>query len=138
MTHFVALLACSVFHTALPPLVAHGFDDKECATFVRGCLVRQSAKRDLCLNQIAASPACIGSPLGSLVSARAELTPRIAEEEGPAFLGPQLTNRPCLDDFDQRWASALATPLLPQSTLDTLTASLNRCVPEPPPSLFQP
>lgn len=133
------LLCALTYVVSQTPTLAVAYNEDECARLTRGCLARQDTKRDLCLGNTSNAPSCIGSKLGELVTSRAELAPNTAgEDEGPAFLGPRIANRRCLEAFDKHLASALEqSPLTPES-IKHLSATLGRCTEEAPSNLYQP
>lgn len=102
-----------------------------CEERIRDCLVSASEQRDSCLQTVAASSACASSSLGALVAKRAQFTgvQLSAEEHGPAFLGPQIINRRCVDNFDTAWSASLVKGPLSQETITRLSKSLDECAP---------
>jgi hypothetical protein len=118
----------------IPPAFAAPVD--ECLPFLRNCLMKTDTKRDECLASLKSSPICAASTSLDLLRRRNLLSPRLPE--GPAFLGPQETNRTCIDRFDRQWLKTLTeTPTsLPEHR--TLEDSISRCEQEPAIDLYRP
>ena len=130
---FICTIGCSIH-------IAYGFDNDECSQLIRGCLTRSTTSRDLCFQSAAASPLCIGSAIGDIASQRARFSPFISEgeDEGPAFLGPQVSDRSCLDNFDLHLGITLDLgPLTPEKR-ESLSSQLERCSQPAPSDLYRP
>lgn len=133
-TLFVFPLA---FGAALP---AHAADEDECSLLVRGCLSRPTETRDVCFESSSASPSCIGSLIGELAAKRSHFAPMLprGEDEGPAFLGPQVVDGACLESFDRQLEMALDMGPLTAERRRTLSSQLDRCNQIAPSDLYRP
>ncbi len=112
-------------------LLAHAESVSSCEERIQDCLVSASEQRNSCLQTAAASVACTSSRIGTLVTKRAHFTglQLSPEDQGPAFLGPQIINRRCVDNFDSAWSASLVKGAISQETINRLTASLDECAP---------
>jgi len=112
-------------------LSVHAESVSSCEERIQDCLVSASEQRNSCLQTAAASATCTSSRVGSLVTKRAHFTgiQLSPEEQGPAFLGPQIINRRCVDNFDSAWSASLVKGAISQETINRLTASLDECAP---------
>lgn len=119
---------------------AHAADEDECSVLVRGCLSRPTETRDVCFESSSAAPSCIGSQVGELAAKRAHFAPMIprSEDEGPAFLGPQVVDEACLESFDRQLEVALDMGPLSAERRRTLSSQLDRCNQMAPSDLFRP
>jgi hypothetical protein len=112
-------------------LSAQAESGSSCEQRLQDCFVSASEQRDSCLQTVAASSACTFSSLGALVAKRAQFTgvQLSPEEQGPAFLGPQIINRRCVNNFDTAWSASLVKGPLSQETINRLSKSLDECAP---------
>lgn len=119
---------------------AHAADEDECSLLVRGCLSRPTETRDICFESSSASPSCIGSQVGELAAKRSHFAPMRprSEDEGPAFLGPQVVDGTCLESFDRQLEVALDMGPLTAEQRRTLSSQLDRCNQIAPSDLFRP
>lgn len=134
LTFLMALLAGGL------PSAAHAFDEDQCSQMVRGCLTRPTTARDECFEGASASPVCIGSNVGEVASKRSRFAPMIPgkEDEGPAFLGPQVVDRTCLENFDTQLGITLDLGQLSTAKRSSLSSQLDRCNQMAPTDLFRP
>jgi hypothetical protein len=121
-------------------MTASAADEDECSLLVRGCLSRPSETRDICFESSSASPACIGSQIGEIAAKRSHFAPMLprGENEGPAFLGPQVVDRTCLENFDRQLELTLDMGPLTSERRRTLSSQLDRCNQMAPSDLFRP
>jgi len=120
-----------------PPALA--FDEDECSQMVRACLSRASESRDVCFESASVSPACIGSEVGELSAKRSHFAPMLPpEEQGPAFLGPEIVDRGCLENFDRQLEITLGMGPLTSELRDSLSSQLDRCNQVAPSDLYRP
>ena len=121
-------------------LSAHAADEDECSLLVRGCLSRPTETRDVCFESSSASPSCIGSQIGELAAKRSHFAPMLprSADEGPAFLGPQVVDRTCLENFDRQLELTLDMGPLTTERRRTLSSQLDRCNQMAPSDLFRP
>jgi hypothetical protein len=61
-----------------------------------------------------------------------------SEDQGPAFLGPQLVNSQCLSNFDNSWSAAMINGPISNETLGSLSAKLDRCSQVPASEVVRP
>jgi hypothetical protein len=106
---------------------------------VRACLSRATESRDVCFESASVSPVCIGSQVGDIAAKRSHFAPMVSrDEEGPAFLGPQVVDRECLENFDVQLGATLEIGPLTSERRDSLNAQLDRCNQMAPPDLYRP
>lgn len=119
---------------------AFAADEDECSLMVRGCLSRPSNTRDVCFESASATPACIGSLVGEIAAKRSHFAPLSpgSEDEGPAFLGPQVVDKACIESFDQQLELALDQGPLNTEKRRTLSSQLDRCTQMAPSDLYRP
>lgn len=115
-------------------------DEDECSLLVRGCLSRPTNTRDVCFESASASPSCIGSLIGEIAAKRSHFAPLLPEQEeqGPAFLGPQVVDRSCLETFDRQFEITLDQGPLTAEQRRTLSSQLDRCSQIAPSDLYRP
>ena len=121
-------------------VTARAADEDECSLLVRGCLSRPTETRDVCFESSSASPACIGSQIGEITAKRSHFSPMLprGEDEGPAFLGPQVVDRTCLENFDRQLELTLDMGPLTSEKRRTLSSQLDRCNQMAPSELYRP
>jgi hypothetical protein len=118
---------------------AHAFDEEQCSEMVRACLSRPTETRDLCFEGASVAPTCVGSLVGEISAKRSHFAPMIApREEGPAFLGPQIVDRGCLENFDIQLGTTLESGALTSERKNALSSQLDRCTQIAPPDLYRP
>jgi hypothetical protein len=106
---------------------------------VRACLSRPTESRDVCFESASVSPVCIGSQVGEIAAKRSHFAPMVSrDEEGPAFLGPEIVDRGCLENFDIQLGATLEMGPLTSERRDTLSSQLDRCNQMAPPDLYRP
>lgn len=120
--------------------VLHAEDSVSCQESIKDCFVSANDQRDSCLQTVATHATCTGSELGTLVTKRSQF-PSIKQniqDQGPAFLGPQILDRRCVANFDTAWSAALVKGSLSTETVTSLTAALDECVASDVPSIPHP
>jgi hypothetical protein len=118
---------------------ACAFDEEGCSQLVRACLSRPAESRDVCFESASVSPLCVGSQAGEIAAQRSHFAPMAPkEEEGPAFLGPEVIDRGCLESFDRQLGAMLELGPLNSDGRRILSSQLNRCTQIAPQDLFRP
>lgn len=118
---------------------AKAFDEDDCSQMVRACLTRPAESRDVCFESASVSPVCIGSEVGEIAAKRSHFAPMIPPgEEGPAFLGPEMVDRGCLENFDVQLGTTLEMGPLTSERRDSLSSQLDRCNQMAPSDLYRP
>lgn len=100
-----------------------------CQELVKACFVSAIEQRDSCIQSVATSAACESSDFGALVRKRAQFTglQHLSEDQGPAFLGPQIINRRCVDNFDTAWSAALVKAPPTTEAIKSFSKALDGC-----------
>ena len=139
-TSYRPYLSILMLTTIIATDSAYALDEDECSLMVRGCLSRPTNTRDVCFESASAAPACIGSLIGEITSKRSHFAPVAPgdEDEGPAFLGPRMVDRSCLESFDRQLELALDLGPLTAEQRRTLSSQLDRCGQEAPSNLYRP
>jgi hypothetical protein len=118
---------------------ARAFDEEQCSQMVRACLSRPTETRDVCFESASVSPSCVGSQTGELASKRSHFAPMIpGGDEGPAFLGPEIVDRGCLENFDTSFGTTLEMGQLTSERKRSLSSQLDRCNQMAPSDLYRP
>jgi hypothetical protein len=123
-TIFVATFLASFASPAV-----HAEERASCQELIKDCFASATDQRDTCLQTVATDPSCTSSDSGALVTKRSQFSSmkQLPQEQGPAFLGPQIINRRCVTNFDTAWSAALVKGSLSKETLASLTAALDEC-----------
>ncbi len=140
MRNFYSLTIISSFLSigALTP-PAYAFDEEQCSQMVRACLSRPTETRDVCFESASVSPSCVGSQIGEIAAKRSHFAPMISGgDEGPAFLGPEIVDRGCLENFDTSLGSTLEMGQLTSERKNSLSSQLDRCNQMAPSDLYRP
>jgi hypothetical protein len=118
---------------------AHAFDEVQCSEMVRACLSRPADTRDVCFESASVAPACVGSQVGEIAAKRSHFAPMIpGGDEGPAFLGPEIVDRGCLENFDLQLGTTLEMGELTSERKRSLSSQLDRCNQMAPSDLYRP
>lgn len=101
----------------------------QCAELLKDCFGFSDAERSQCFFSSARHPFCEGSELGKLTYKRWSMSQnKIGGEDAPAaFLGPQVVDGDCVQNFDNQWSSAILKGEVSSETLTTLSARLEAC-----------
>ena len=130
-------------HNEAQPNNAGQSESIQCVTLLRECFSYHGYNRSNCFFTTATHPFCEGSELGSLAYRRWVLSPsdggKRADIDGAqaygnaetgsvqSFLGPQLVDRACIEQADQRLESSLRIDTISADTVRKLSASLEGC-----------
>ncbi len=137
--YIIASLLFSALSMGTVTIAAHAFDEDGCSQMMKACLSRPMESRDVCFESASVSPVCIGSKSGEIASKRAHFAPMIPQgEEGPAFLGPEVVDRGCLENFDTQLGTTLERGPLTSERRDSLSSQLDRCNQMAPSDLYRP
>lgn len=100
-----------------------------CQEMIKACFLASTEQRDSCIQTAAASSACETEAIGTLVEKRAQFTglQQLSEDQGPAFLGPQIINKRCVDNFDTSWSAALVKGPLTNDSIQRFSQALDAC-----------
>lgn len=123
------VIATTAILTGMCGTSAYAEPAHSCQELIQDCLVSVAERRDSCIQKVAAHSLCASSNLGALISKRAQFTgvQLSPDEQGPAFLGPQIINKRCVDNFDTAWSAALVKGSLSLDTINRLSKSLDEC-----------
>ena len=123
------VIAAAGFIVCMPSLVSQAETVVSCQEMVKACFVSATEQRDSCIQTAAASSACESSEIGALVKKRAQFTglQQSSEDQGPAFLGPQIINRRCVNNFDTAWSAALVQGPLTNDSISRFSQALDTC-----------
>jgi hypothetical protein len=122
----VAALAAS---GTLEILSSSATEADRCEELVKECFAAARDQRESCLHTMSTRPQCVTSETGTLLAKRLQFSgvkPSDADL-GPAFLGPQIINRRCVESFDTSWSAALVREDVSTKTLEALSATLDQC-----------
>lgn len=112
---------------------------KQCADLVKECFAKTGIEQSNCLFSAKEHPFCEGTTLGRLVHRRWLMSPvRLAGDEAPGLLGPQLIDQNCLSSFDSRLLSTLLGEEYSTEQLEQLDEDLQKCVSDIANSLTRP
>lgn len=109
---------------------AHAAPNDACQDLVKDCFVEALEQRDACIQTVSTNSLCLSSEFGTLVKKRAQFSdgqPSV-DDQGPAFLGPQMINKRCVSNFDTTWSAALVKGPLSADKISTLSKALDECV----------
>jgi len=136
--HRSIIAAALVTCCACPDAYAEANDT--CQDLVKACFASALDQRDDCIQTVAANSLCASAQLGALVSKRAQFgdTRLVSEDQGPAFLGPQLIDRRCVSNFDTAWSAALVKGPLSPEKISSLSKALEECATSEPKALPRP
>lgn len=138
-THFTSPLILSALCVGTLVSTAHAFDEQDCSQMVRACLSRSTESRDVCFESASVSPVCVGSQVGEIAAKRSHFAPMVSRnEEGPAFLGPEIVDRGCLENFDGLLGATLEIGPLTSERRESLSSQLDQCNQMAPPDLYRP
>lgn len=138
-THCTSPLYLSALCVGFIASTAYAVNEQGCSEMVRACLSRPTQSRDACFESASVSPLCIGSHVGEIAGKRSHFAPMVSrDEEGPAFLGPEIVERGCLDDFDVQLGAILEMGYLTSERKDSLSSQLDRCNQIAPLDLYRP
>jgi hypothetical protein len=136
--HIISLCS-SLLCGAFVPTVANAVDEEQCSEMVRACLSRPTETRDVCFESASVAPACVGSQVGEIAGKRSHFAPmNPGADEGPAFLGPEVVDRGCLENFDIALGSILEMGPLTSEQRRSLSSQLDRCNQMAPSDLYRP
>jgi hypothetical protein len=117
----------------------YALDETRCSEMVRACLSRPTDTRDVCFESASVAPVCVGSHAGEIASKRSHFAPTFSGgDEGPAFLGPEIVDRGCLEKFDQQLGATLEIGDLTSERAKSLLSQLQRCNQMAPSNLYRP
>jgi len=129
----VALLICFLCLSVSNTLIAqqeYGQTDTSspCSQLVAECFESFEVERSRCFFSASNHPFCDGTPLGELTHQRWMISPDLAPGRGAQmFLGPQLVDKECLENFDNLWLGMLLNEKSISSKIPSLTTSLETC-----------
>ena len=111
-----------------------------CTNEVRECVIRAKDSQDRCFLEASTNPVCANNPLATLSAKRWAMTPSRPSglEAAPAFLGPQLIDQACLENFDLELSSTLLRGEPSSDTVKQLEAKLLGCKRTVPNNIFRP
>jgi hypothetical protein len=100
-----------------------------CQDQIKECFAKASDSRERCLHSSIEHSRCSGTPLGALVDKRTHFASikQWDDPQGPAFLGPQMIDKRCVDKFDTAWSAALVKGALSPEAIESLSRDLDSC-----------
>jgi hypothetical protein len=128
------LLTCGVHH-------AFASERSGCDELVKECFAYSGAERESCFKAVSIHSFCSETSAGALATKRSQfssLTPPEEDGDGPSFIGQQLVDRPCVDNFDNAWSGALVKGSVSQEQYQALENNLRQCSRAPSSDLFRP
>jgi len=130
LTLLVAGLRCADVHATTP----------ECVDLVKECFAYSGAPRDNCFHSVATHSFCQESDVSRLASKRSQFSAILPDDSqsGPSFVGPQLVDRECVDNFDNAWLSDLVRGEPSPEAYTNLHKSLDRCARTPTSDMMRP
>ena len=136
--HIVTTLS-SLLGGGLVAMSAYAIDEDQCSEMVKACLSRPTETRDVCFESASVAPACVGSQVGEIAAKRSHFAPmNPGLDEGPAFLGPEVVDRGCLENFDVALGATLEMGPLTTERRKSLSSQLDRCNQMAPSDLYRP
>jgi len=133
-TTLTALLA-SVF-----TLTASADDTTPCVELAKECFAYSGNERETCFKAVSTHSFCRETKTGALAAKRAQfssLTPP-QDQDGPSFLGPNLVNRSCVENFDNAWSVELIKGASNTEGYEGLEKILSKCAQVPSSDILRP
>lgn len=129
MNYSSFVIAAAGTLACMSSVVSHAEHVVSCQEMIKACFVSATEQRDSCIQTAAASSACASSEIGALVAKRAQFTglQQLSDDQGPAFLGPQIINKRCVDNFDTAWSAALVKGPLTNDSIKRFSQALDSC-----------
>ncbi len=115
-------------------------DDASCVELAKECFAYSGNERETCFKAVSTHSFCRDTKTGALAAKRAQfssLTPP-QDQDGPSFLGPNLVNRSCVENFDNAWSVELITGGSNVEGYDALEKSLSKCAQVPSSDILRP
>jgi hypothetical protein len=112
-----------------------------CDELVKECFAYSGAERESCFKAVSIHSFCHDTSAGDLATKRSQfssLTPPEEDGDGPSFIGQQLVDRPCVDNFDNAWSGALVKGSVTKEQYTNLENTLRQCSRAPSSDLFRP
>lgn len=123
---FGLLVACA----ATTPLCASSAESvTSCQDLIQECFASANDARGACFERASKNALCQHSDLGVLAAKRAQFssTGPSENDDGPAFLGPQIINTRCVTNFDHAWSASLISGIPSKEELSILATTLQGC-----------
>lgn len=101
----------------------------QCASMLSSCFALGAIEQGKCFFSAAHHPFCAGTTLGKISEKRAFMGQTLPGGTGtePGFLGPQLVNTKCLENFDNRFSSVILQKEISLQDLADLREWLDSC-----------
>ncbi|MCB0335097.1 MAG: hypothetical protein KDD62_02290 [Bdellovibrionales bacterium] len=101
----------------------------QCREVVKSCFVSSDDEKSKCFFSASKHPFCEGSELGSLVFKRWAMVPHKIEgiQAPPALLGPQLVDKTCIGEFEDKLSATLQQNDIPTDSMNSLNTFLDSC-----------
>lgn len=120
---------------------ASAAERSNCDELVKECFAYSGAERESCFKAASMHSFCHETSAGDLATKRSQfssLTPPEEDGDGPSFIGQQLVDRPCVDNFDNAWSGALVKGPVTKEQYAALENTLRQCSRAPSSDLFRP
>lgn len=143
ITGTVALLASAFLiqpaSATAKKFVTNG-SQRQCADLIKECFAYSDEERSDCFHAAGAHSFCAGSSLGTLAMKRWSMSPvrNPALDTAPAFLGPQVVDGECVNNFDNNWSGALVKGDYSADSLQSFETTLDSCNRKMPVDMMRP
>ncbi len=117
---------------------AGGPEHSACTEAIKKCFLRAEEQKGSCFWAAGKDPICKNDPLGRLALKRAAFAAERPTDSNAGRLGPQLVDKQCVAKFDALWSGLLLESAAAAAQVDTLQATLDRCVIKPPTGIERP
>lgn len=120
-----ATIGAIVFLCATPFAVRAAQTAPSCEQVLQECFAFNEKARAACIDKASKNESCTDSALSTLARERWAISPQ--EQAAPALTGPQLVDRSCLENFDNRWSSMLIAKEITNEEVEILRNELRSC-----------
>jgi hypothetical protein len=134
-----AALCAAFFALTSAPLATAAAEQERCSELVKECFAYSNTERESCFRAVASHSFCHDARAGDLATKRSQFSSSTPpEDDGPSFIGQQLVDRPCVENFDNSWSGALVKGVISDEQYATLEKSLRECSKAPSSDLLRP
>jgi hypothetical protein len=106
-----------------------GQNQKQCTEMIEECFASSGQERANCFHGAATNSTCEGTSLGKLAYKRWVMSPiKLPGFDSPsAFLGPQVVDQKCLDNFDNQFSSEIVRGDMSETQIAKLDSNIDSC-----------